>query len=55
MKRSMIFLAVLSCMALNSSITYSAEKPTAKVSKISFFIKHRGPQQHKDRLSSGRK
>lgn len=54
MKKSMIVVAVLLGLT-TSSIASATQKPAAKVSKISFMMKHRSPDQHKDRISRGRK
>jgi hypothetical protein len=54
MKKSMILTAVLLGLT-TSSIASAGLKPAAKVSKISFMMKHRSSEQHKDRLSHGRK
>jgi hypothetical protein len=56
MAKPMTFLAFSLAITLGSSLASAAEqKPAAKVSKISFLAKHRSPEQHKDRLSHGRK
>lgn len=54
MKKSMIVVAILLGLA-TSSIASAGVKPAAKVSKISFITKRRSPEQHKDRVSQGRK
>lgn len=54
MTKSMIVMAIL--LGLTTSTVASAtQKPAAKVSKISFAMKHRSPEQHKDGVSHGRK
>ena len=55
MKNSTIFLAALLGLTVSCSAAYPSQKPAAKVSKISFFAKHRAPEQHKDRISNGRR
>lgn len=55
MPKFMIAVAFLFAMTMNCSVAYSSQKPAAKVSKISFMLKHRAPEQHKDRLSYGRR
>jgi hypothetical protein len=55
MTKSMIALMIVLGMAFNCGVAYSSQKPAAKVSRISFLLKHRGPEQHKDRISHGRK
>lgn len=54
MKKSVILFAMLFGLTVSCSAAEPAMKPAAKVSKISFLLKHRAPQ-HKDRLSHGRK
>ena len=54
MKKSMIAVTIL--LGLTTSSIASAEmKPAAKVSRVSFIMKHRSPEQHKDRAVRGRK
>jgi hypothetical protein len=54
MRKSMIVVAILLGFT-TSSIASANMKPAAKVSKISFVTKHRSPEQHKDRVSHGRR
>ena len=54
MKKSMVVVAILLGLT-TSSIASANMKPAAKVSRISFAMKHRSPEQHKDRISRGRK
>jgi hypothetical protein len=54
MTKSMIVAAIL--LGLTTGTVASAtQKPAAKVSRISFMMKHRSTDQHKDRVSRGRK
>ena len=53
MPKSMIVVAILLGLTL-SSIASATQKPAAKV-RISFMMKHRSTDQHKDRVSHGRK
>jgi hypothetical protein len=55
MTKLTIALTILFAMTMNCAVAYSSQKPAAKVSKISFLLKHRAPEQHKDRISHGRK
>ena len=54
MKKSMIVVAILLGLT-TSSIASANMTPAAKVSKISFVMKHRSPEQHKARVPHGRK
>ena len=54
MKKSMVAVAILLGLT-TCSIASANMKPAAKVSKISFMTKRRSPEQHKDRISHGRK
>jgi len=54
MPKSMIVVAILLGLTL-SRIASATQKPAAKVSRISFMMKHRSTDQHKDRVSHGRK
>ena len=53
MSKLAIVVMILFAMTMNCSVAYSSQKPAAKMSKISFVLKHRAPEQHKDRLSHG--
>jgi hypothetical protein len=55
MTKLTIALTILLAMTMNCSAAYSSQKPAAKVSRINFMMKHRAPEQHKDRISHGRK
>ena len=55
MMKSKVFLATLLGLTISCSVAYSQQKPAAKVSKISFLVKHRSMEQHKDRISHGRR
>jgi hypothetical protein len=55
MTKSAILFAMLFSLTISCSVAEPALKPAAKVSKISFLLKHRAPEQHKDRLSHDRK
>jgi hypothetical protein len=55
MTKPMILLALSLALTLSCSVAYPGQKPAAKISKISFLSKHSAPEQHKDRLSHGRK
>ena len=55
MTKLTIALTIPFAMTMNCSLAYSSQKPAAKVSKISFLMKHRAPEQHKDRISRGRR
>jgi hypothetical protein len=55
MTKLTIALTILLALTMNCSHAYSSQKPAAKVSKITFLTKHRAPEQHKDRISHGRK
>ena len=55
MTKLTIALTILLAMTMNCSLAYSSQKPAAKVSKISFLMKNRAPEQHKDRISHGRR
>ena len=55
MKKLTIALTIFLAMSMSCSVAYSGQKPAAKVSKISFLMKHRAPEQHKDRISHGRR
>jgi hypothetical protein len=55
MPKLTIALTILLAITVNCTAAYSSQKPAAKVSKISFMLKHRAPEQHKDRISHGRK
>jgi hypothetical protein len=49
---------ILTAMAIGlmtGSVASAGLKPAAKVSKISFVMKHRSPEQHKDRMSHWRR
>jgi hypothetical protein len=55
MPKLMIVVTILFAMTMNCSVAYSSQKPAAKITKISFMLKHRAPEQHKDRISHGRR
>jgi hypothetical protein len=55
MTKSTIFIAMFLGLTISCSAAEPMMKPAAKVSKISFLLKHRIPEQHKDRLSHVRK
>ncbi|HXM14658.1 MAG TPA: hypothetical protein VN933_05410 [Candidatus Eremiobacteraceae bacterium] len=55
MTKLTIALTILLASTMSCSVAYSTQKPAAKVSRISFLLKHRAPEQHKDRISHGRK
>ena len=55
MKKVTIAVTILFALTMNCSVAYSSYKPAAKVSRISFLVKHRAPEQHKDRISHGRR
>ncbi|HEY2822100.1 MAG TPA: hypothetical protein VGJ06_13740 [Candidatus Acidoferrum sp.] len=55
MTKSAILFVTLLGLTISSSAAEPMLKPAAKVSKISFLLKHRAPEQHKDRLAHGRK
>jgi hypothetical protein len=54
MTKSMIVTAILLGLA-TGAVASATQKPAAKVSRISFMMKHRSTDQHKDRVSHGRK
>jgi len=55
MTKLTIALTMLLAITMGCSVAYSSQKPAAKVSKITFLLKNRAPEQHKDRISHGRK
>ncbi len=55
MTKLTIALMILVGMTFNCGVAYSNQKPAAKVSRISFLLKHHAPEQHKDRISHGRR
>lgn len=55
MTKSAVLFAMVFGLTTGCFAAEPAMKPAAKVSKISFVLKHRAPEQHKDRLSHGRK
>ena len=55
MTKFTIALTMILAMTMSCSVAYSSQKPAAKVSRISFLLKHRAPEQHRDRISHGRK
>jgi hypothetical protein len=55
MKQLTVFLATLLGLTVSCSVAYPSRKPAARVSKISFFVKHRAPEQHRDRISHERR
>jgi hypothetical protein len=55
MTKSVILFAMFFGLTTGCFAAEPAMKPAAKVSRISFLLKHRAPAQHKDRLSHGRK
>lgn len=55
MRKLAIALTILFTMTMGGSVAYSSQKPAAKVNKISFLLKQRASEPHKDRLSHGRK
>ena len=55
MTKFTILLTLVFSLTTNCSVAYSRLKPAAKVSNVSLLLKHRAPEQHKDRASHGRK
>ena len=55
MPKLMIAVMILFAVTINCSVAYSSRKPATKVSKISFMLKRRAPEQPKDRLPHGRR
>jgi hypothetical protein len=55
MTKSAILFAMFFGLTVSCSAAEPVMKPAAKVSRISFLLKHRASEQHKDRLSQGRK
>ena len=55
MTKLTIALTIFLASTMSCSVAYSTQKPAAKVSRISFLLKHRAPEQHKDRISHGHK
>jgi hypothetical protein len=55
MSKLMIVVTILFAMTMSCSVAYSSYKPAARVSKVGFLLKHRAPEQHKDRISHARK
>ena len=55
MTKLTIALTILFVSTMNCSVAYSSQKPAAKVSRISFVLKHHAQEPHKDRIARGRK
>jgi hypothetical protein len=53
--KSAILFAMFVGLTISCSAAEPILKPAAKVSKISFLLKHRTTEQHRERLSHGRK